>query len=188
MISERLPCAGEGDTLSAVSEREHPAAKAGRFVRAAGRAGRAAAREYERQSAARPAPVTAALLPPPPPPLRTGGLVGRTVFVGFVVALALLVLAALRVETLVFAHGARAIFRLVSAGILFAEGALLTSNWRGSNERLGQRLLNRVWGPRAAVTRREKAFARLVRDGLTVLGIVFLAAAVFELLSAALSH
>jgi hypothetical protein len=166
-----------------VAEREHPAAKAGRFVRAAGRAGRAAAREYEQQAAARPEPVRVA----PPPPLKTGGLFGRIVFVGFLLALFAAALAALRVDSLI-PSGERLLFRLVVAGILLGEALLLTSNWRRSSERLAQRLLNRVWGPRSAVTRRERVFARVLRDALTLVGIGFLAAAVFELLSGAIGH
>ncbi len=184
MITQRARATGAGDTLSAVAEREHPAAKAGRFVRAAGRAGRAAAREFEAQAAARPQP--AAVAPPPPTPaLRTTGLLGRAVFVGFVLSWAAFALVALRVDSLVSGHTGKLVFRLVCAGILLVEGYLLTSNWRGGNQRLGQRLLNRVWGSRSAETRREKTFARLIRDALILVGIAFLAAAVFELLTAA---
>jgi hypothetical protein len=41
-----------------------------------------------------------------------------------------------------------------------------------------------MWGPRAAVTRRERFFARAVRDVLTLVGIGFLAASVYQLLVA----
>jgi hypothetical protein len=183
MISEPRPDAGGGDTLWAVPGREHPAAKAGRFVRAAGRAGAAAAREYERQAAERPAPVRAEP-PAPPPALPTNGPLGWAVFIGFVTALVTLALVALRVEKLFGSHAAALAFRLAAAAILFLEAYLLTSNWQGANQRLGQRLLNRVWGPRGAVTRREKTFARVLRDVLTLIGIAFLAGAVFELLAA----
>lgn len=166
-----------------MAEREHPAAKAGRFVRAAGRAGAAAVREYEKQATARPQPAPTPA-PPPPPAIATHDLLGRIVFGGFIAALAALALVALRVETLIGSHGPRLVFRLVLAGILALEALLLLSNWAGSNQRLGQRLLTRVWGPRGAATRREKAFARVVRDALTLVGIAFLAAAVFELLAA----
>jgi len=183
MISERSLTAGGGDTLSAVAEREHPAARAGRFVRAAARAGAAAAREYEKQAAERPAPATVSPAVAPPA-LRTNDLLGRTVFVGFILALLALALAALRVETLLGSHAARLLFRLAAAVILLVEAYLLTSNWQGANQRLAQRLLNRVWGSRGAVTRREKSFARVLRDLLTLVGIAFLAGAVFELLAA----
>jgi hypothetical protein len=170
-----------------VSEREHPAAKAGRFVRAAGRAGRAAAREFEReQRMPVPASHVEAREPlQPPPPARTGGVLGVTVFVGFLLSLLAIAVVGLGVETLVHG-GSRLAVRLVAAAILFAEATLLTSNWRGSSERLGQRLLTRVWGPRAAVTRRERGFARVVRDALTLIGIVLAAAGLYTLLNAAL--
>ena len=51
-----------------------------------------------------------------------------------------------------------------------------------------QRVLNRVWGPRGAMNRREKSFARICRDLLTLVGIVWLAAAVFELLTATIGY
>lgn len=182
MISERLRRTACGDTLWAVPEREHPAAKAGRFVRAAGLAGAAAARELERQSAAKSEKQTERQ--PPPPALNTTGLLARTVFVGFLLSLTALVLAGLRVDSLIGGGDARLVFRLVVASILFVEAYFLTSNVRASNQRLAQRLLTRVWGRRGAVTRREKTFARIVRDALTLVGIAFLAAAIFELLSA----
>ncbi len=166
-----------------MTEREHPAAKAGRFVRAAGRAGAAAARELERQNAAR-AQAPPAELPPPPPALRTNDLVGRAVFAGFCLALLACALTALRVDTVIGPRNLRLGYRLAVTLVLLAEASLLTSNWRGANQRLGQRLLNRVWGPRGAFTRREKAFARLVRDALTLIGIAFIAAAVYVLLAA----
>jgi hypothetical protein len=149
-------------------------------VRAAGLAGRAAAREYEKQTAARPRPVEAA----PPPPLATRGLLGRAVFVGFLLALLAAALVALRVDSLIGSHGPRLVFRVALVALLLGEALLLTSNWRGASERLAQRVLIRVWGPRSAVTRREKTFARLLRDSCTLVGIAFLAAALFELLSA----
>jgi len=73
--------------------------------------------------------------------------------------------------------------------ILFTEGYFLVSNWRKANERIGQRLLNRMFGmQRGSVTRREKFFARGVRDVLTLVGIGFLAGGVFDLLVALLGN
>jgi hypothetical protein len=167
-----------------VGEREHPAAKAGRFVRAAGLAGRAAAREYDRSSPPRPSPAPAAIAAPPPPAADPDGIIGRIVFGCFVLALIAAILVGVKVDTLIPAGSARLGFRLVAAAILLLEAYLLTSNWGRANERLGQRLLRRVWGPRGAATRREKTFARLVRESLIVVGIAFLAAAAFELVSA----
>ena len=94
----------------------------------------------------------------------------------------------LRFETLLSSsHDTKLIVRLVLAAILFAEAFLLLANWRGANQRLVQRVLNRVWGPRGAMNPREKLRTHL-RDGLTLVGIVFLAAAVFELLTATIGY
>ena len=45
-----------------------------------------------------------------------------------------------------------------------------------------------MWGPRGAMNRREKTVARVCRDLMTLLGIAFLAAAVFELLTATVGY
>jgi hypothetical protein len=171
-------------TLTPVSEPEHPAAKAGRLVRAVGLG---IARELEKRAdappKARPEP------PPPPPPANTGGFVGRLVFAGFAASVLAFLLVALRFETLLGStHDAKLAIRLVLSAILFLQAFLLLSNWRGANQRLVQRLLNRVWGPRGAINRREKTFARICRDGLTLVGIIWLAAAIFELLTATVGY
>jgi len=157
---------------------QHPAAKAGRIVRAVGLG---IARELEKRADAppkvRPEP------PPPPPPVRTGGIIGTAVFYAFVVGLVAGVLSLLKADTL--AHGTpRLVFRLTLGCILLLVAGLLTSNWRMANQRLGQRLLNRIWGPRSAANSRERFVARRVRDLLTLVGILFLAGGVFEVLTA----
>jgi hypothetical protein len=116
--------------------------------------------------------------------MATHDLLGRTVFYGFVLALAMLSLVALRAETLIGGHEVKLGFRIAATAVLLIEAYLLTSNWHGANQRLGQRLLNRVWGPRGAVTRREKTFAHLLRDAIILIGIAFLGGGVYELLSA----
>ena len=156
----------------------HPAAKAGRIVRAVGLG---IARELEKRADApprqRPTP------PPPPPPVPTGGFIGTAVFYAFVVGLIAGVLSLLKADTL--AHGTpRLVFRLVLGGVMLYVATLLTSNWRLANQRLGQRLLNRMWGPRGAGNARERFVARRVRDLLTLVGILFLAGGVFEVLTA----
>jgi hypothetical protein len=171
-------------TLTPVSEPEHPAAKAGRLVRAVGLG---IARELEKRAdaapKARPEPL------PPPPPANTGGFVGRLVFAGLVGSLIAFLLVVLRFETLLGStHDVKLAIRLALAAILFLEAFLLLSNWRGANQRLVQRVLNRVWGPRGAMNRREKTFARICRDLLTLVGIVWLAAGVFELLTATIGY
>jgi hypothetical protein len=145
------------------------------------------ARELEKRAEAppkaRPEPL------PPPPPANTRGFVGRLAFAGLVASLVAFLLVVLRFETLLGStHGAKLTVRLVLAAVLFLEAALLLSNWRGANQRLVQRLLNRVWGPRGAINRREKTFARICRDAMTLVGIVWLAAGVFELLTATVGY
>lgn len=171
----------------AISEQESNASKAGRFVRAAGIGLRASARELSQgieEAREQQAQAAAAAPPPPPPPpaQKVGGPIGAAVFYGVVVGLVAFLLVVLRVE-MVLSGPARTGFRVAVAALLFLEAYLLLANPRGANQRLGQRLLTRAWGPRGAVTRREKAFARAVRDALTLVGIAFLAAGVFELLA-----
>jgi len=159
------------------SKKEHPAAKAGRYVRAAGIV---VGKEIDRRAAdaaAKPAPPPP---PPPPAPVPTGGVLGTTVFGFFVVALVVLGLTVLHFLDFIPA-GQRGLARLVAAAISFVEAFLLIFNWRGANERVGQRLLTRMWGHRGAMNRREKTVARIVRDVLALLGVAFLAAGVFQL-------
>jgi hypothetical protein len=163
-----------------LSEKEHPAAKAGRYVRAAGVV---LGREVDRRTAAAAAKPAPAAAPPPLPPVPTADLYGKAGFGTFVGSLVALLIVMLHGEDL-FSGGARTISRLVLGAIMLLEAALLTSNWRRANERIGQRLLNRVWGPRSAENRRERLFARVVRDALTLVGIALLAAGVFAVLVA----
>lgn len=142
------------------------------------------ARELEKRAdappKARPAP------PPPPPPVRTGGFIGTAVFYAFIVGLVAGVLSVLKADTL--AHGTpRLVFRLGLGGVLLAVAVLLMTNWHLANQRLGQRLLNRIWGLRGPMNRRERFIAHRVRDALTLVGIAFLAGAVYEILTAFVS-
>jgi hypothetical protein len=104
--------------------------------------------------------------------------------VSFVASLVAIGIVLLHAET-VLPGRAETIFRIVIGILMLVEAALLTTNWRRANERTGQRLLTRMWGPRAAVNRRERAAARIVRDVLTLIGIAFLAAGVYSILVAA---
>jgi hypothetical protein len=165
-----------------MADKEHPAAKAGRFVRAAGIA---LGKEIDRRAeaaAARPAPA-APPPPPPPPPVPTESLLGRIAFFTFVGCLVILGLTLLHLDELVPGE-AQKILRLVLASVLFAGAVMLLTNWHEMRERIGQRLLNHLWGRRSAVNRREKTFARILREVLTLVGIAFLAAAVYQLLVA----
>ena len=163
-----------------MADKEHPAAKAGRYVRAAGIV---IGKEIDRRATAaaeKPAPAAPPPPPPPPAPAPTDSVVGKAVFYFFVLSLVVLGLTILHFTDLVPASG-RSITRIVLAAVMFVEAFLLISNWRRANERVAQRLFNRMWGPRGPVTRRERTFARIVRDVLALLGIGFLAAGVFQL-------
>ena len=164
-----------------MADKEHPAARAGRYVRAAGIV---LGKEIDRRAAAAPATAPRPAAPPsPPPPVSTTSPAGKLSFWAFTLSLVVLGLTILHFDTLVPGR-AQTILRLVLAGLLGTEAFLLTTNWHKANERVGQRLLTRMWGPRGPMTRREKFAARLVRDVLTLLGIAFLAAAVYQLLVA----
>jgi hypothetical protein len=168
-----------------VPDKEHPAAKAGRYVRAAGIViGKEIDRRNEAAAAraAAPKPIPAAP-PPPPPPVPTKDLGGRAVFAGFVASIAALVLVLLHANDALSGES-KTIFLLVLAALLLAEAALITTNWHQANQRLGQRLLTRVWGSRGPMNKRERAFARVIRDALTLIGICFLGGGVFALVTA----
>src|SRR5262249_14911205 len=147
-------------TLTFVSEPEHPAAKAGRLVRAVGLG---IARELEKRA---DSPPEAPPEPPPPPPAEnTRGVVGRLAYFGLIAAAVAFVLVLLRIETLIGSgSNAKLIFRLVLAGLLFFEAVLLVTNWRGANQRLVQRVLPKMWGPPGAAHRPEETVARICRD------------------------
>jgi hypothetical protein len=72
---------------------------------------------------------------------------------------------------------------LVAGGLMLIEAGLLTSNWNGANDRLGQRLLSRLWGARGADNRRERFVAGIVRNVITLIGIGFLGGAVWAFLA-----
>jgi len=161
-----------------MAKSQHPAAKAGRLVRAVGLG---ISRELEKRAdappQARPAP------PPPPPPLPTVDFYGRTVFALFVASAFAILCVVIRMEK-VLPHDVREWWRIVLTVVLSLGALVQLTNWRQANQRLVQRLLTRAWGPRGPTNRREKTFARVCREGLTLVGIVWLAAAVFEFLIA----
>jgi hypothetical protein len=171
-----------------VPDKEHPAAKAGRYVRAAGIVlGREADRRSAAAASAAAAPKPAPTPPAPPPaPFATADLAGKGVFVGFLASLVCLGLVLVHADD-AFSSSAKTIVLAGLGAILVVEAALLTSNWRQANQRLGQRLLNRIWGRRGPMNKRERAFARAVRDTVTLIGIVFLGAGVYALLTAAIN-
>jgi len=140
-------------------------------------------REVDRRAAAAAARPAPAAPPPPLPPVPTADLYGKAAFGTLMVSLVALLIVMLHGEDLLPGSG-KTVARLVLGATMLLESALLTTNWKRANERIGQRLLNRVWGARSAENRRERLFARIVRDALTLLGIAFLAAGVFAVLVA----
>jgi hypothetical protein len=162
-----------------VADPKHPAAKAGRFVRAVGLG---IARELEKRAdappKAKPEP------PPPPPPMPTTDVYGRAVFVAFVAAAIALGLVMTHLEKAVPTHDAKQVLRIVLTVALACGAFVQLTNYRQANQRIVQRLLTRIWGPRGPVNRRERSFARLCREVLVLVGIAWLAGAVFELLVA----
>ena len=129
-------------------DKEHPAAKAGRYVRAAGIV---IGKEVDRRAAGRSRKAGTRAPPPPPPPPpapATHNISGKALFGFFVVSLVTLGLVILHADD-ALPPRTRTIGHLVLAGILFLEAVLLISNWRQSNQRIGQRLLNEC-GARAA--------------------------------------
>ncbi|HEY3922912.1 MAG TPA: hypothetical protein VGL76_12475 [Gaiellaceae bacterium] len=161
-----------------MAKSQHPAAKAGRLVRAVGLG---VARELEKRADAPPR--ARAEPPPPPPPLPTKDFYGRMIFALLIASLVATLFVVLKVDQ-VLPHEARGWFRIVLTVILGLGAFVQLSNWRRANERLAQRFLTRVWGPRGPMNRREKTFARIGREGLALVGIIWLAAAVFEFLIA----
>jgi hypothetical protein len=162
-----------------VPDKEHPASKAGRYVRAAGIV---VGKEIDKRAAAaaaKPAPAPPAPPPPPPPPAKTRTFTGKAIFVYFVASIVVLVLTFLRAADDI-PTGAQRIVRLCFSAILLFEAFLLLTNWQQANERIGQRLLTRMWGDRGPANKRERAVARVVKDGLTLLGIAFLAGGVYS--------
>jgi hypothetical protein len=162
-----------------VADPQHPAAKAGRFVRAVGLG---IARELEKRADAPPkAPLEP---PPPPPPMPTSDLYGRTVFAIFVASAVALGLVMSHFEKAVPTHDAKQVLRIALTVALGFGAFVQLTNWRQANQRIVQRLLSRIWGPRGPANRREKTFARICREVLVLVGIAWLAGAVFELLVA----
>lgn len=160
-------------------DKEHPASKAGRYVRAAGIV---VGKEIDKRAAAaaaKPPPPPREPPPPPPPPAETKTFAGKTIFRYFVFSLVVLGLTIFHAAHYVPGEAQR-IVRLAFSGVLLVQALLLITNWHQANARIGQRLLTRMWGDRGPANRRERAAARVVKEGLTLFGIAFLAGAVYE--------
>src|SRR5215472_15337482 len=128
--------AGQRVTLCRLADKEHPAAKAGRYVRAAGIV---IGKEIDRRTtaaaekAAAPPPP-----PPPPPPVETHTFTGKWIFRLFIVSLVVLGLSLLHLDELLPSQGEK-IVRLSLAAVLGFSALVLLTNWKRGNERIGQR-------------------------------------------------
>jgi hypothetical protein len=197
-------------TLVAVAEKEHPASIAGRYVRAAGiaihkelerRAAEAAQRKAAEaqadaaQVAATPAaphpsaPSPAAAAPPKrarrtpvtaPPP---SPFLDRLLYWGFLLSLVATFLVALNPQMV--ASGSVRVGIRIAIGVVLLVGALpLLTNWRQSKQRLVGLFFAKFWGlgPDATLSRTGRVIRRVGWEALTLVGIVWLALGVYELL------
>jgi hypothetical protein len=194
-----------------MAEKEHPAALAGRYLRAAGvaiqkelerRAGesekakaqpatagdatapdaRAAQAQPEAPAAGEPSPAAARRARRAKPPLEPKPFVDRLLWLAFMVAMLSLALSGLQVQML--ASGtAETVVRLVLGIPLVVVAILVLTNWQRANERLVARAF-RAWGIESPTTKSGRLVRRFARDAMTLLGIVLLSVAAFQLLSA----
>jgi hypothetical protein len=199
-----------------VSEKEHPARTAGRYVRAAGIAIRkerdrlaaesAAKRAAEEAQAAQqaaqapaqappapprqaapaapaaaaPAPAKLAKkAPPAPPPNR---FLDRLFWIAFVVTIGAMCLALLNIQML--ADGtAQDVVRLVLGVIFLVVSTGMLLNVGHSKERILANVTKRLWGLEHPTTRMGRFMRSIAKDLLTLLGIAWLAIAVYEILT-----
>jgi hypothetical protein len=180
-----------------VNEKEHPARVAGRYVRAAGVA---IQRELERRAAepeatpAQPAPETPQPTPQPTEsakaarrkgaqPLPERPRLDRVIWLAFLASLVSLALTGLQIQMLA-SDGAQKGIRLVLGAGLLLGATLILTNWERANERIVARVFKSLWGI-GEPTGRSGRFSRgLVRNGMSLVGIVLLALAAFQILSA----
>jgi hypothetical protein len=199
--------------LSFVEDKEHPARTAGRYVRAAGiaikkererLAAESAQREARQAQAAQqappPAPPEAAAQPtaipqaaaaekpgraarPQVPPPAPKPILDKLLWIGFVIAVVATAVAALNIDTIT-SGTTQLVIRLVLGGIFVAVSVALLTNWQRANERLVAKLIKKFWGMDHPVTRSGRFVRRIAKDLMTLLGIVWLAIGVFEILRA----
>jgi hypothetical protein len=195
-----------------VEEKEHPARTAGRYVRAAGiaikkererlateSARRAAETAQAEQQAAASAPAAEAppqATPPPapepaakparaaaakasPPPAKP--VLDRLLWIGFLIAVVATGLAALNVD-MVVSGTAKTVVRLALGGVFIAVALVVLTNWQRASERLVAKLMKKFWGMDHPVTRTGRFMRRIAKDLMTLVGILWLAIGVFEIL------
>jgi len=191
-----------------VSEKEHPARTAGRYVRAAGiaikkerarlaaegEAKRAAEAAQAAQAAARapvqPPPQAAPPSPPPaaakaparqvaaPPPNR---FLDRLFWIGFIVTIVATCLALLNVD-MVTSGTSKTVVRLTLGAIFLLVAIALLTNWMHMKERVLSTLTRKLWGLDQPRTRGGRFMRSVAKDVLTLIGIGWLAVGVFEIL------
>ena len=117
---------------------------------------------------------------PPPSPKP---LLDRFLWWGFLVAVVATGLAALNVDA-VTSGTTKLVIRLVLGGVFLGVSLLLLTNWQRASERLVAKLMKKFWGMDHPVTRSGRFMRRIAKDLMTLLGILWLAIAVFEILRA----
>jgi hypothetical protein len=188
-----------------VSEKEHPARTAGRYVRAAGiaikkererLAAESAARRAEEAAQAPPPPAQATQAPqqpaaqqqasPPtrpqphaPPPSR---FLDRLFWIGFVITVIATCLALLNIQ-MVTSGTAQDVVRLVLGGIFLAVAAMILLNVGHAKERVLAQVTKRLWGLEHPTTRTGRFMRSMAKDLMTLLAIAWLAIAVYEILT-----
>jgi hypothetical protein len=177
-----------------VAEKEHPAAVAGRYLRAAGVA---IQKELERRSSeseetkaqapaqpqeAPPSPAAARRARRQKPPLEPKPFFDRVLWAWFMLALLALALSGLQIQ-MVFNGSTQTVVRLVLGIPLVLVAILVLTNWQRANERLVARAF-KAWGLEAPTTKSGRFARRFAKDLMTLLGIVLLSVAAFQLLSA----
>ncbi len=131
------------------------------------------------EPASRPAPAAAPQRQPPPP----RPFLDRILYVGFVIAVVATGLAALNIDVVV-SEPAKTVVRLVLGGVFVSVSLVVLTNWQRASERLVAKLMKKFWGMDHPVTRTGRFMRRIARDLMTLLGIIWLAIGVFEILRA----
>ena len=125
-----------------------------------------------------PRPARKPAEPPTPRPL-----IDRLLWWGFLITVVVTGLAALSIDTL-FSGTAQMVFRLVLGSIFMAVSLTILTNWQRANERLVARLMKKFWGMDHPTTGSGRFMRRIAKDLMILLGILWLAMGVFEILRA----
>jgi hypothetical protein len=183
-----------------MSEKEHPARTAGRYVRAAGiairkererlaaeSAAKRAAEAAEAQQQAAQAPPQPPPQPPPaapraaqPPPSR---FLDRLFWFAFIVTIVAMCLALLNVQMLT-SGTAEDLVRLVLGVIFLVVATTMLLNVGHSKDRILTTLTTKLWGLGHPTTRMGRFMRAVAKDVLTLLGIAWLTIATYEILTA----